>query len=179
MRIRIFLRILLTFYILVFIFISGIVLACTWGLINQIHPLYWVNLLYNNTVVKIVTSAICTVILLMSLKFMFTGARERKIKTKILRESEAGTIRLSVLALQDMVNRYVTEIGDIRNYKTKIVTTEKGINIELSLAVLPGTNIPELTASLQTGIKDNIETLSGIGVGNINILVTDTSLTGK
>lgn len=179
MRIRIFLRILLTLYILIFIFISCIVLACTWGLINHIHPLYWVDLLYENFVVKIVASIICIVIILMSLKFMFTGARERRIKTKILRESEAGTIRLSVLALQDMVNRFVTEISDIRNFKTNIITTERGINIELSLAVLPGTNIPELTSSLQAGIKDNIETLSGIGVGNINILVTDTSLTGK
>ena len=110
---------------------------------------------------------------------MFTGARERKIKTKTLRESETGSIRISVLALQDMVNRYVTEINEIRNYKTKIIITEKGINIELSLAVLPGTNIPELTNSLQAGIKSNIETLSGISVGNINILITDTSLTGK
>jgi hypothetical protein len=179
MRIRIFLRILLTIYILAFIFISGVVLACAWGIIDIIHPQYWLGMLYANIVVKIIASAIAALIIVLSLKFMFTGARERKIKTKTLRVSETGSIKISILALQDMVNRYVTEINEIRNYKTKILVTDKGINIEISMAVLPGTNIPELTATLQTGIKDNIETLSGIGVGNTDILITDTSLTGK
>ncbi len=179
MRIRILLRILLTIYILAFIFLSGVVLACAWGLIDIIHPKFWVDMLYGNTAVKIIASAIALIVIVMSLKFMFTGARERKIKTKTLKETDTGSIKISVLALQDMVNRFVTEIHEIRNYKTNIVTTDKGIDIELSLAVLPGTNIPELTGSLQAGVKDNIETLSGIGVGNINILVTDTSLTGK
>jgi hypothetical protein len=179
MRIRIFLRILLTLYILSFLFIAGIVVCCAWNLIDKANPIYWVDLLYGDTVVKIVASIIAAVIIVMSLKFIFTGSREKKIKTKTLKESESGSIRVSVMALQDMVNRYVMESKEVRNHKASIITNEKGIDIDLRLAVVPGTNIPELTSALQSGLKDNIETYSGIFVNNVDILVDDTSLAGK
>jgi len=179
MRIRIFLRILLTLYILSFIFIAGIVIFCAWNLIDKAHPIYWIENLYGDTVVKIVASAIAAVIIVLSLKFIFTGSRDKKVKTKTLKESESGSIRVSVLALQDMVNRYVMESSDVRNHRSRIITNEKGIDIDLKLAVIPGANIPELTSALQSGLKDNIETYSGIFVNNVDILVDDTSLTGK
>lgn len=179
MRIRIVLRILLTLYILSFIFIAGIVIFCAWGLIDRIHPQWWLDNLYGDMTVKIIATAIAALIIGLSLKFIFTGGKEKRVRTKTLKETEGGSIRISVLALQDMVTRYVVELKDVRNHKVKIITNEKGIDIDLKLAVIPGTNIPELTSSLQAGLKDNIETFSGICVNHVDILVADTSLTGK
>ena len=49
-----------------------------------------------------------------------------------------------------------------------------GISIKLKLSVAPDTVIPELSANLQQSLKEYIETLCGVSVNAIDILIVPT-----
>ena len=168
-------RMLLTIYILCVLFITGVTLACAWGLISYDYPNYWLSMLYGNTAVIWIVSAIGVALAIISIMLMFSGIRRRKPKTAKVRITEGGSISITVNALEDMVMRFIAANEQVRSVKAAVSVRESKINAHARLSVAEGTNIPEVLTSLQTGLKAHIEALAGIEVNKIMLLVEKTT----
>ena len=175
MKMRIFMRFLLTLYILCVLFIAGTVLLCTWGIIESIHPAWWLDMLYTDTVVQIVVSIICVAFILLSIALMFSGIRKKKQKTALINATANGDIAISLSAIEEMTTRYMMENPAIRSVKATVVNRDAKVVISAKLSVSEDTNIPETLESLQTSLKAHIELLAGIEVKKIMLLVDKTS----
>ncbi|MGI5849717.1 MAG: alkaline shock response membrane anchor protein AmaP [Christensenellales bacterium] len=172
---RIFMRFLLTIYILFVLFIAGVTLACTWGLIEYVHPQYWMSLLYDNSTVRIIISIIGVAVIVLSIALMFSGIRKRGPKSALIKSTLGGTISISVSAIEEMAMRHVAAHESIRSVKVTSNVKDSKINISAKLAVAEGSNIPDILLSLQTSLKEHIELLAGIQVNKITLLVEKTS----
>lgn len=172
---RIFMRFLLTIYLLAVIFVSGIVLACDWGIIQSAFPQNWLSLLYSDGTTRFVAAVVCILIIILSFMLMFYGVRKRKPKTALIKSTSAGTIFISVNAIEEMAVRHIASNGAIKNVKASIKIRDSKVNILAKLAIAEGANIPELLLSLQTSLKEHIEVLAGIPVNKITMLVEKTS----
>lgn len=172
---RIFMRILLTLYILCVLFVAGALLACAWNIIEMTHPLYWVSQLYENTTVTIVASMIGVVIILISLTLMFGTNRRREPKSALIAETGNGGIMITLSALEEMATRHILISPSVRSVKVGVAVKESKVELSAKLAVMDETNIPETLTALQTSLKEHIEVLSGIEVGKITLLVEKTS----
>ena len=60
-----------------------------------------------------------------------------------------------------------------REVKSSVGLAENGVRIRLRLSLMPEAVIPEVSAQLQSTLKDYIETLSGINVKEILVYVED------
>ena len=69
--------------------------------------------------------------------------------------------------------RLFVAMGKKRDAKNAAEPTS-GISIKLKLSVAPDTVIPELSANLQQSLKEYIETLCGVSVNAIDILIVPT-----
>lgn len=172
---RIFMRILLTLYILCVLFVAGVVLACAWNIIEMTHPMYWVSQLYQNTTVIIVASVVGVLIVLMSLVLMFGRNRRREPKSALIAETGNGGIMITLSAIEEMATRHMLESPSVRSVKVGVGVKESKVDLSAKLAVMEETNIPETLKALQTSLKEHIEVLSGIEVGKITLLVEKTS----
>lgn len=176
---RIFMRILLTLYILFVLFIAGMTLVCTWGLIPAAYPQYWLELLYSNGLVRLVVSAVCIVVIVLSIALMFSGVRRRKPKTALIKDTGNGAVSISLSAIEEMATRHIAAHEAVRNVRTTVSIKDSKANISAKLALTDGSNIPEVLLSLQTSLKAHIELLAGIEVNKILLLVEKTSQTVK
>lgn len=172
MKQKIIFRTLLTLYILIFIFIAGVVLACTTNLIVRIHPEYWVKLIYENTIVRILAAIICAIILILSFSLMFARTSSKRLRTKTLRKTDSGIVEVAIIAIEQMAHRYVSDTSGVRSSKIIIMSKEEGVIVSAKLSIEPNINIPELTSQLQAGLKNEIETYTGILVMEVRIVVT-------
>lgn len=172
---RIFMRILLTLYILCVLFIAGVTLACAWGIIDIIHPQYWVAGLYSNTAVGIIVSIIGLALIALSIVLMFSGVRKRGAKAALIQETGTGAISISLSAIEEMSTRHILANPAIRNVKVSVLINEAKVTISAKLAVLEDTRIPDVLHGLQTSLKEHVEVLSGIEVNKISLLVEKTS----
>jgi uncharacterized alkaline shock family protein YloU len=166
---------LLTIYILFVLFITGVTLACAWGFIVIDHPSYWLKLLYGDTLVIWIVSAIGVVLAIISIMLMFSGIRRRKPKAAKVRMTEGGSISITVNALEDMVMRFIAANEQVKSVRATVSVRDSKINARARLSVVEGTNIPEVLTSLQTGLKAHIEVLAGIEVNKIMLLVEKTT----
>ncbi len=175
MKMRIFMRILLTLYILGVLFVAGVMLICAWGIIDIVHPTYWLSSLYDNSTVRIVASVIGIAIIALSIALMFSGIRKRKPKSALIKVTETGAISISLSAMEEMATRHIEANPAIRSVKSYVSVKDSKVNISAKLAVNEGSNIPEVLLSLQTSLKEQIEILTGVEVNKILLLVEKTS----
>lgn len=172
---RIFMRFLLTIYLLAVIFVAAVVLACNWGIIQAAVPQSWLSLLNSDNLTRFVVSAVCIIIVVLSFMLMFYGIRKRKPKSALIKSTGTGTISISVSAIEEMAMRHISLNGAVKNVRASIKIRDAKADISAKLAIAEGANIPELLLSLQTSLKEHIEVLAGIPVNKITMLVEKTS----
>lgn len=172
---RIFMRILLTLYILCVLFIAGAVLAMAWGIIEIAHPSYWLTMLYENSGVQIIVSVISIAIVIVSFLLMFSGVRRRKPKSALIQATGNGQISIALSAIEEMAIKHIAVNSAIRSVRASVAVRDSKVDISAKMAVAEGTNIPEVLLSLQTSLKEHIELLCGIEVNKILLLVEKTT----
>lgn len=176
---RLMIRLLFTLYILFVLFIIGVVLGCVWGLIDQAHPQFWLKALYEDPAVFWAVSIGGVVIAILSFVLMFSGSRKRKPKTAYVSTTDSGMIAVTLSALEEMTTRFISANEAVRSVKASASVRDSKLIIRANMTVAEDTNIPEALKALQDGLKAHLETLSGIEVGRILLLVEKTAQTVK
>lgn len=172
---RIFMRFLLTVYLLAIIIISGVVLACDWNIIQTDFPQYWISLLYTDSITRFLVSVIGVLLIIISITLMFYGIRKRKPKTTLIKDTGLGAISISLSAVEEMAARHITSNKFIKSAKVFVRIKDMKADFTAKLSITEGANIPEVLSSLQTSLKENIEVLSGVVVNTVLMEVEKTS----
>lgn len=177
---RFILAILLIFIILLAI---GLV-ALAIGTIPEEGIIGVLDLIYLYDINKIIVSAIAVVLLILALRLMFAGrggsaSAEPVPQMVLVRRGDNGATYMSIAAIDSMVQKHCRANNKIRDCFSLITPTNDNVTIKLRLTLMPDVNIPEFSESLQKSLKEYIETLSGIFVMDISILVESVNPNNK
>lgn len=125
------------------------------------------------TNISLVTSI---VLMLLAVKCIFFPAYSREKEEKaegILLENESGKLLISIETLENLVKGVVAGFPNIKNVNCR-VKLDKSINnviIDMNLVVSSDTIIKELSANMQTKIKEIIKRTTEIEIKAINIKI--------
>lgn len=64
-------------------------------------------------------------------------------------------------------------MGDKSSSGVSVDVREGSVDIDISLSVLYGHNVPAVAEAVRTAVKDKVESLTGLAVRAVNVLVTD------
>ena len=95
----------------------------------------------------------------------------------MLKSGDNGTAYMTITAIDSQVQRHCRANAKVKECDSVVVPageSASGISIKLKLSVAPDTVIPELSANLQQSLKEYIETLCGVSVNAIDILIVPT-----
>jgi len=161
---------LVLFSIIVFVLsIAMCLIVFGWVDLNSIY-LIIKDGLENNIVANSILG--CSIVfMLLAVKAIFfysTDAMEDGLKLK----NESGNLLISKETIQNLVNNVVTGFENTENVTTKIgLDKQNNLQIDVILYVLPNTIIKELSANLQTRIKEVIKNTTDLDVTSVNIKV--------
>lgn len=172
---RFFMRLLLTLYILMVLFLVCVTLGCAWGLIDVAFPQYWLMQLVGDTLTIWVVSAVGIVVALVSLMLMFSGIRKRKPKSARITTLDGGAIFVTFNALEDMATRHIAFDSAVKSVSVRVAVRDGKASFTSRMTVVEGTCIPEVLSGLQKSLKEHIETLSGITVDKVTLYVDKTA----
>lgn len=126
---------------------------------------------------RLIFAAVGIVLLVFALQLfiaMFrreSSPRDKAPTSALLAAGENGTAYISVSAIDALVQRHCRANQRIKECESTIISMQSGVSVSLRLQVLPDTVIPELTAQLQQSLKEYVETISGIMVTGVDILI--------
>ena len=86
----------------------------------------------------------------------------------------SGQVIVSLSAIEDFIRRLTHHLPEVKELRSEVFVTRKGIEIESRVVLWAASNIPDLTEKVQTFIKGQVQTLlSGIDKQIlVNVLVT-------
>ncbi|MEL7608512.1 MAG: alkaline shock response membrane anchor protein AmaP [Bacillota bacterium] len=175
-------RFLLLIILLLVLVLALLCLAFAAGLIPQALIVGFVGILYGNPVNAMIACGIGLVLAILALRLMFAGHKRAPApmpQSVLIKSTENGTVYISLAAIDTMVQKHCRAQNRIRECESMICPTKDGVAIRLKLSTMPDTNLPEMTASLQETLKEYIQSLSGISVVDIPILISSTGTIPK
>ncbi len=113
------------------------------------------------------------VLLLLSFSGAGKQAQEKSKARSIVQYSETGEIRISLVAIENMVLRVSRQVKGIRETVTRVDYNDQGLLLYVKVKVIPDMQIPQLVSELQKNIKDYIEDMTGTSVAEVKVMVED------
>ncbi len=137
----------------------------------------FVNVVYDVPMNAVLLAVIGVAVFAMCLVVIFgrggKKAAEKRASsaTALIRASDIGAAYIAIPALDTMVQKNVRSHQRVKDCSSRVVPDNNCVAIHLRLALMPDTNVVEITETLQTDLKQYIESLTGIVVREIHILI--------
>lgn len=91
----------------------------------------------------------------------------------LLQQGDLGEVRITLNALENMVLRVVQRTKEVRGSNRRVLATPQGLVVSLQIRVAADQNLPALTEELQKEIKEYLEGVTGMLVGEVRVKVED------
>ena len=114
------------------------------------------------------------VLLLICIKLLFAGKGKKadvRPASALMKQTELGGTYIALEAIDSMVQKHCRAVPRVKNVHTTLQSTETGVTIGIRLCVMPDTDVVTLSSELQKSLKENVESLTGIQVNEIGVLV--------
>ncbi|HOB20142.1 MAG TPA: alkaline shock response membrane anchor protein AmaP [Candidatus Atribacteria bacterium] len=173
---RLFDRVLLSLYTFVIFVLALCLLGISIGLISLDAIADSISSISYGFTFILITSGTALIFIIVSLRLFIAGLIGRKPASSLLKETEMGSIRVSVNTLDVLAQKAVRSFSEIKDVKTFILIENDGIRVRLKVSTMPDVKMPELTLAIQAKVKEYVEEYSGILVKAVHIYV-DNQLT--
>ncbi len=154
---------------------AGLALVCTaMNLITADMIAGMAAFAYNGIWSALAVGGIGAVLLVLAFRVLVafnSRARETKPESVLVSSGEFGSTFISIAALDGMVQKHCRANPQVKECISTVAPRDEGITVQLKLSTIADINIPDLTAELQRTLKAYVESMSGIPVKDIGILV--------
>ncbi|MCL1872690.1 MAG: alkaline shock response membrane anchor protein AmaP [Clostridiales bacterium] len=177
-------RVFLFLWALILIFLGVSLLFCLANSALQSNLSWFIEgfLFSRSYLAATVCISIC-LILLGIFHFILSASRgqgkERTLAMATISSGESGDIQISLQALDNLIQRAAQGVQGIVDTKNKIKPVDSGIAIYIQAGVKPDISIPDTTVSLQQEVKQHLETMAGVKVLEIKVLVNTIAAESK
>lgn len=116
------------------------------------------------------------VLLVLALFIMFGSAfhHNRQSKSSTIKAGDSGdNIQISVGAIDCIVGQVVKGYDQVKSVHTVVSETPDGVKVKAKTVVNGDINIPQLAKLLQDDIRIQLESMVGLKVKDVSIIVTD------
>lgn len=183
---RIFNKIIVFFYTLIFTLIGTCLIIISFHLAGRID----LSLLFDYVIgyknLYLIVGLNGVLLILVSLSLASISFKKFQEEKTIGYTTASGQVIISLSAIEDYIRRLTQHLPDIKELRSEVIVTRRGIEIESRIVLWSTSNIPDITEKLQNLIKDQVqELLSGIdkpllvNVHVIKIAQREVGKTGK
>ncbi len=107
-------------------------------------------------------------VILLSLGLRSTG---KPVPDSVLQTSALGEIRITIVAMENMVLRVVQQIQGVKDGGRRVYPTPEGLVVQVKIKVMPDLELPGLVSELQEKVKGYLEQITGLVVHEVRVLV--------
>ncbi|MDF7807569.1 alkaline shock response membrane anchor protein AmaP [Pontiellaceae bacterium B12219] len=115
------------------------------------------------------------VVMILSILLQWFGGIGKKRKKKFIDfQSDDGNVGISIKAIQDFIERVGKEFAAVKSIESELIEQKGTLDIAISVKVVSGNKIPELSAVLQQRIRESVRESLGLDqIRNITIKISE------
>lgn len=159
---RFMVRMAVLFYVTTILFLGCwlLLFVLNWVRLQEIST--FLNLVYSHPQLRLIVGVIALAVLFINFLFWRAIVGEQQRGKTIAFDNPSGRVSVSLSALEDLVRRVISRVPEVRDVRSAISASKKGLLIEAMLTLNTDVNIPEMTSRLQETVKKRIQAMIGI-----------------
>jgi len=127
----------------------------------------------------LITSAVALVLIVGGLMLLIAELRpERRTRTITVREDGLGIVTVRAESVRDLIAYTTARMPEVLQLQPEIDATRSGLQIRCRAALSPEANIPQVSAELQSLVKQAVEQHLGMKVANVAVMAQLEPLAG-
>lgn len=167
-------KVLLFVFSIAVLILSGIGLMAALEWIAREYADSFVDAMYMLGAVKYASAAVCAVLLLLSIRFLYVSLRRSRERVgSIDQRTEFGDIRISLETVENLALKAANRHRGVKDLRARVRVDDSGLDIQLRSVVDGETSIQMLTEDIQRSVKEYVEEITGIPVAMVTVYVAN------
>lgn len=117
--------------------------------------------------------------LLIAMYLLAWSVRRRHTARAIIQETDLGTVRISLKAVEALVQRAARQVQGVREVKVDLRQEKQGLSILLTVTVAPDEALPAVSDEVQRRVSQYITETVGVTVSRVSVSFRAVVETGK
>lgn len=170
-------RLVLFIYNLIILVLAVIIIGATLGWLD---PQVYLNAVLSAPENKIIAGLAGIIVGFVALLMLVWAIKPTpRIDAVTVSQGTDGEISMSIAAAKAIIMRAIRQVEGVKELRPDVVPSPTGVKVKLHTMINPDHNVPEISALLQSVVRDNLEKVGGLQVGEIKVLIDDFTPTGK
>ncbi len=159
---RLFYTIGVYFYVTVLTLLGILMISFAVHLIQPQDITATLDIIYDTYNSRLIAGLAGILLILLTISFaqVLTGKMQKE--RTIAFNNPSGQVTIALSAVEDLIKRLTTEIPEIKESRSDVIASKKGLEVELRIILRSETNIPDLTNSLQEMVKSKLQETLGL-----------------
>ncbi len=158
---RLFIRFAILFYLFIISLVGFSALFLLAHLAEYRTYDHFVFYVYNDPQAGTIAGLVIAATMLISFGFARIIYGRQSQERSIFIDNPLGRVTISVSAIEDMLRRLVVRSPQIKEIRPNIISSKRGLKVDIRLVLNSEVNIPELTADFQEMVQRKILDLIG------------------
>ncbi len=155
-------RIAVLFYVTLILFFSAFTLLFVLNYIDARNVMEICSLIYRDDTLRLIFGAAAGVLLLFNYIFYQTFSISAYKDHSIAFDNPTGRVSVSLMAIEDLIRRVIGQIKEVKEVKSRISASKKGLQVKVKLILRSEGRIPEVTSRVQELIKRKVQDAIGL-----------------
>jgi len=170
-------RLAVLFYVTTYLFIGSFLILFSVNKVNLEQLFFYIQSFYIDQNLRIVTGILGAALLVLNFIFYKMVSVNVHRDKMVAFDNPSGRVTVSLLAMEDLIKRLLITIYEIRDVKSVILATKKGLQVKIKLNLLSEVSIPELSKRVQDLVTKKIQETIGLDEKiNVGIYVSKITL---
>lgn len=150
------------FSIFVFLTVGSLLLIISFHIVAPEEILKEIAEVYAEPLRALQTGLIGILFIIIGLTFARILLRSTKGDDALVFQSEAGTITVSALAIEDLAKKVIQKYEAVKEAHFKTIIQNRSLSLRVKLTVFSGFLIPEVITELERELKEKLERMLGL-----------------
>jgi uncharacterized alkaline shock family protein YloU len=155
-------RIAVLFYVTMVLFLGSFILLFVLNQIEVGSVLNLLSLIYFDETLRFIFAVVAAVLLFFNFVFYQAFTVNTHRGKTIAFDNPSGRVSVSLGAIEELTKRVISKISEVRDVKSKISISKKGLQIKITLILRVEGSIPELTSRVQELVKRKVQDAIGL-----------------
>jgi len=170
----------ISIHVILLLVLGGILVLLALNLLSSDQLVNTMAYVYNDPNIKIASGVIGVIFIVGGLLTAHVNLGKLQMEKTIAFENPEGQVTVSLSAIEDFIKKSVRQLQEVKEMRSNVTASKKGINIKCRATIFDDSNIPETTERIQSIVKAKVHDMLGVEEAiNIKIHVTKISSRGK
>lgn len=120
--------------------------------------------------------SVMVIVILIGVRLFCVSLYKPRGRHVVLAETSLGQVKVSLQAIESLVEKVVSQFNGVREVKPRIVAVPQGVGIQVRASVTPDVKIPEVSMEIQNRVKERVLEVTGITVNTVKVSVENISV---